>query len=153
MNSAPYSPDLPTASAKPTVGVGVVVLRAGYLGLEVLLILRARPPRQGEWSIPGGKQEWGETLHETARRESWEETGVQVAELRLVDAVDALFRDECGSLIRHLTLIDYRADWVSGEARPGEDAAEARWVPIADLGRYALWDQTERVILAAAAMG
>ncbi len=135
------------------MGVGVVVLRGGKTGAEVLLVLRGRPPRQGEWSIPGGKQEWGETLHEAAHREVREETGLVVTRLRLIDAVDCLIDDDSGELGRHLTLVDYRADWVSGEARAGDDAAAVRWVPVSDLDRYELWSETRRIILAGVGLG
>lgn len=147
MNNAP-DPSI----RKPTVGVGVVVFRAGQTGLEVLLIKRGKPPRQGEWSMPGGKQEWGETLHQAAHREVLEETGVTITDLKLVDVVDGLFRESGGSVTNHLTLVDYRAVWVSGEARAGDDATEARWVPVSDLGPYKLWSETTRVILAGAAI-
>ena len=145
--------DAPTADLKPIVGVGVVVLKTGGAGPEVLLIRRGRPPRQGDWSIPGGKQEWGETLHEAAHREIMEETGVSIANLRLIDVVDGLMRDAEGALERHLTLVDYRADWVSGEPRAGDDALDARWVPISELPQYKLWSETTRIILAGLAMG
>ncbi len=137
---------------KPTVGVGVVVLRPGQAGLEVLLIKRGRPPRQGEWSMPGGKQEWGETLHQAAHREVLEETGVIITGLKLIDVVDGLFRESGGAVTSHLTLVDYRADWVSGAPRAGDDAAEARWVPVADLAPYKLWSETARIIAAGAAL-
>ena len=153
MNNAPEETSPPKPPLRPTVGVGVVILRGGQHGPEVMLILRARPPRQGEWSIPGGKQEWGETLHDAAHREVHEETGVKIAGLKLIDAVDGFIHDDKGALVRHLTLIDYRADWVSGEPRAGDDAADVRWVPIADLARYDLWRETTRVILAAIALG
>jgi ADP-ribose pyrophosphatase YjhB (NUDIX family) len=142
----------PSSDQKPIIGVGVVVLRKGPHGPEVLLIQRGKPPRQGEWSMPGGKQEWGETLHEAAHREIMEETGVRIANLKLIDVVDGLMRDAGGVLNRHLTLIDYRADWVSGEPRAGDDAQDARWVPLADLSNYRLWSETTRVILAGATM-
>lgn len=144
--------DAPTADLKPIVGVGVVVLKTGGAGSEVLLIRRGRPPRQGDWSIPGGKQEWGETLHEAAHREIMEETGVSISNLRLIDVVDGLMRDADGALERHLTLVDYRADWVSGAPRAGDDALDARWVPISELPQYKLWSETTRIILAGLAM-
>jgi ADP-ribose pyrophosphatase YjhB (NUDIX family) len=137
---------------KPIIGVGVVVFRDGPQGREVLLIQRGKPPRQGDWSMPGGKQEWGETLHEAAHREIMEETGVTIANLRLIDVVDGLMREPDGTLSRHLTLIDYRGDWVAGEPRPGDDAIDARWVPLSELASYRLWSETTRVIMAGAAM-
>jgi len=151
MNDAPAT-SLPTEPQRPTIGVGVVVLRSGQNGPEVLLIRRGKPPRQGEWSIPGGKQEWGETLVEAAHRETWEETGVKIDGLRLIDVVDGLMRAGNGALTRHLTLVDYRADWIAGDVRAGDDAVDARWVPVAEIAAYKLWSETTRIILAGAAM-
>jgi len=151
MNDTPAA-SLPTEAKRPTIGVGVVVLRSGQHGPEVLLIRRGKPPRQGEWSIPGGKQEWGETLAEAAHREIWEETGVKIDGLRLIDVVDGLMRAGSGALTRHLTLVDYRADWIAGDVRAGDDAMDARWVPVAEIAAYKLWSETTRVILAGAAM-
>ena len=135
-------------SGRPVVGVGVVVLR----GAEVLLVRRGRPPRQGEWSIPGGKQELGETVREAARREVREETGVEIALLGLVDVVDGVRRDAAGTVVSHYTLVDFAAEWLSGEAVAGDDAAEARWTPLAGLDGYRLWSETRRIIAAAVAM-
>jgi len=70
----------------------------------------------------------------------------------LIDVVDGLMRDAGGALARHLTLVDYRADWTGGELRPGDDAMDARWVALADLPTYKLWSETTRIILAGAAM-
>jgi len=123
-----------------------VVLRQAESGPEVLLILQGKPPRRGQWSIPGGKQEWGEALQETAHREVMEETGVTISNLALVDVIDGLFKDDTGSLAQHFTLVDFRAAWVSGGPRAGDDADDARWVPVSDLSRYALWSETVRVI-------
>jgi len=141
-----------SADAKPVVGVGVVVLRDGAAGREVLLIRRGRAPRAGEWSIPGGKQEWGETVRETAHREIMEETGVTISDLKLIDVVDGLMRDAKGALDRHLTLVDFRAVWTGGAVRAGDDATEARWVLLKDLDHYTLWSETLRVIRAGADM-
>ncbi|MBT3930419.1 MAG: NUDIX hydrolase [Rhodospirillaceae bacterium] len=74
---------------RPIAGVGVVVLR----GDQVLMIRRGREPRIGQWSIPGGKQELGETWQETAVREIREETGVEIDVIGIVDVVDAIVRD------------------------------------------------------------
>ena len=133
---------------RPVVGVGVVVLR----GSDVLLIRRAEPPRKDRWSIPGGKQERGETVRDAAHREIREETGVEIALIGLVDVVDGISRDETGAAISHYTLIDFAAEWVSGEPVAGDDAAEARWTPLENLDDYRLWSETRRIIAAAAAM-
>lgn len=136
---------------KPAIGVGAVVLRRGPAGVEVLLIRRGTPPRAGEWSIPGGRQEWGETVRETAVREVMEETGVKVSGLRLLDVVDGIFRTH-GAVTGHWTLVDFRADWAEGEPRPGDDATDAVWAPVSDLACYGLWSETQRIIAAAVAL-
>ncbi len=133
---------------RPVVGVGVIVLR----GNDVLLVRRGAPPLKNQWSIPGGKQERGETVRDAAHREIREETGVEIALIGLVDVVDGIRRDNTGAPVSHYTLIDFAAEWVSGEAVAGDDAAEARWIPLKKLSDYRLWSETRRVIAAAAAM-
>lgn len=132
------SPPLPA----PAPCVGVVCLR----GDEVLLIRRGRPPRQGEWSLPGGRIEPGERAVDAALRELREETGVVAEITGLLDVVDGLF-PEAG---RHYVLIDYAARWVSGEPVAGDDAAEARFVALAQVEALVDWAETRRVIALAA---
>ena len=126
----------------------MVVLR----GNDVLLVRRGEPPRKDQWSIPGGKQERGETVRDAAHREIREETGVEIALIGLVDVVDGIRRDESGAVISHYTLVDFAAEWVSGEPVAGDDAAEARWTSMGTLDDYRLWSETRRIIAAAAAM-
>lgn len=132
-----------TPARAPAAAAGIVCLRGG----EVLLIRRAKPPRRGEWSLPGGRIEWGERAADAALRELREETGVEADVIGLVDVVDTVFGDD-----RHYVLIDYAARWRSGEPRAGDDAAEARFFDIAEIGALGLWDETVRIIHAAAAM-
>ena len=127
---------------RPFVGVGVVVWR----GDEVLLIERGKGPRTGGWSLPGGKQELGETVRETAHREIREETAVEIEITGLLDVVDMVRKDGAGRVQFHYTLVDFTAEWVSGEAVAGTDAAAARWVRLEDIDQYRLWDETRRVI-------
>ena len=133
----------------PVPAVGVVCLR----GEEVLLIRRGTPPRRGEWSLPGGRIEPGEPVQAAALRELREETAVEAEIVGLVDVVDAIFNNRAGDLItRHYVLVDYAARWVAGTPVAGDDAAEARFFHQSELASLDLWDETLRVIEAAAAL-
>ena len=129
---------------RPWLGVGVVIWR----GDRFLLIRRGKPPRLGEWSIPGGRQELGETVRETAAREAMEETGLEIELVGLVDVVDALRKDAEGRVASHITLVDFAARWVAGEAIAGDDALAVGWFTLEDLEKLHLWAETERVIRA-----
>ena len=133
------TPHLPA----PVPAVGVVCLR----GEEVLLIRRGTPPRQGEWSLPGGRIEAGERAVDAALRELREETGVEAVITGLIDVVDGLF-PEAG---RHYVLIDYAARWISGEPVAGDDAAEARFVALDAVEGLIDWSETRRIIAMAVA--
>ncbi len=131
---------------RPYVGVGVVVLR----GDEVLLIQRGKPPKAGDWSIPGGAQHLGETVAEAALREVREETGLEVRLGEHLAVVDSIQRDAAGVVAFHYTLVDFAAYWVAGEPVAGDDAAAVSWARIDELDRYGLWDETVRIIRLAA---
>ena len=122
----------------PVPAVGVVCLR----GDAVLLIRRGTPPRQGEWSLPGGRIEPGERAVDAALRELREETGVEAEITGLIDVVDGLF-PEAG---RHYVLIDYAARWLSGEPVAGDDAIEARFVALDEVDTLIDWSETRRII-------
>lgn len=128
---------------RPWVGIGAVVLR----GEDVLLIRRGRPPRLGEWSLPGGGQRLGETAEACARRELLEEAGIEAGPLRLLAVVDAITEGEAGRGPRfHYTIIDFAGEWLSGTARPGGDVTEVAWARMDSLGPYRLWPEALRVI-------
>ena len=122
--------------AKPVVTVGIVCLREN----NVLLIRRRKPPRQGAWSLPGGHIEFGETAAAAALRELREETSVEGDLLGLVDVVDAIFRRH------HYVIVDYAVRWRRGVPVAGDDAADARFAPVGDLGAYDLTPETLRII-------
>ncbi len=126
------------AVRRPVPCVGVVCLR----GDEVLLIRRGKAPRKGQWSIPGGRMEFGETLHAAALRELGEETGVIAEILGLIEVFDSLEP----AADWHGVLVDYAARWVSGEVAAGDDAADARFLPLGEALTRVSWDETRRVI-------
>ena len=127
---------------RPLIGVGVVVFKAG----RVLLVRRAKPPRQGDWALPGGRQRLGETVREAARREVREETGLEVEVTALLGVVDSLHRDAEGRIAYHYTLIDFLAAWRAGQCVAGGDAAEVAWADPNDLAPFELWEETVRMI-------
>lgn len=130
-------------SQNPVPTVGVVCLK----GDQVLLIRRGQPPRLNQWSLPGGRLEWGETLEVAALRELKEETGVDAQLLGLLDVVDGVFPARPGGEItRHYVMIDYAARWISGEPVAGDDAAEAKFVSLDEAMALVEWDETRRVI-------
>ena len=134
---------------KPVPAVGTVCFR----GEDVLLIRRGTKPLAGNWSIPGGKIEFGESTEDAALRELKEETAVTARLVGLVDVVDGIFTSRTtGEVTRHYVLFDYAAVWVSGEVRAGDDAAHAEWISPARLAKLEIWDETRRIIEAARAL-
>ncbi len=131
---------------RPVPTVGVVCLK----GDLVLLIKRGTPPRLGQWSLPGGRIEWGEAVDAAALRELKEETGVEAELTGLLDVVDGVFTSrETGETTRHFVMIDYAARWTGGEPVAGDDAADARFFTREDAMAAVEWDETRRVIEAA----
>jgi 8-oxo-dGTP diphosphatase len=124
----------------------VVVWKGG----KVLLVRRGKPPRDGQWSIPGGAQELGETLAETARREVREEAAIEIDVTELIDVVDFIECDEHGGVRYHYSLIDWSGEWRAGELRAGGDVSEVMWADPADLDRFDIWSETQRIILESA---
>ncbi len=132
----------PEKPDRPQVAVGVVVLSDD----QVVLIRRGKPPRSGQWSIPGGRQELGETLAQAAMREVFEETGLNVRLTGLLDVVDGIFRSPDGIVESHYTLVDFAAEVTGGSLCAGDDALDARWVRQDQLTEIELWSETRRII-------
>lgn len=130
---------------RPWVGIGCIVFRDD----RVLLVRRGKPPRIGQWSLPGGAQHVGEGAQDAARRELHEETGVEVGPMALAIVVDAVSRDAEDRVLYHYTIIDFAAAWLSGEARAGDDVSEVAWAAPHDLAGYDLTPQTHDAIAAA----
>ena len=127
-------PNTDQPARRPIPAVAAVMIREGKL----LLIRRGVEPSMGKWSIPGGSIEWGEPMMEAVKREVREETGLEVEVGRIAGVFDLIIRDEESGPAFHYVIIDLFASPVGGTLTPGDDAVEARWVPIEDLGSYEL---------------
>lgn len=135
---------------RPWVGIGCIVFREE----AVLLVRRGKPPRIGQWSLPGGAQHVGEKAEEAARRELREETSIEVGQMMLAYVFDAINEDEDGRARYHYTIIDFAALWLEGEARAGDDVSEVAWALPHELVAYDLTEAAHEAIAAArAALG
>ena len=128
--------------SRPFVGVGGVVFIDG----RVVLVKRRHEPLAGQWSLPGGAIELGETLHEGLRRELREEIGIETRVGPLVELFDRITRDTDGQVRYHYVLADYLCHHVSGELRPGSDADAVTRADPTNLSRYGLTEKAESVI-------
>jgi 8-oxo-dGTP diphosphatase len=107
----------------PLVGVGAVIVEKN----RVLLIRRGTAPLLGEWSLPGGVLECGETLREAVAREAREETGLVVQTGEMLGVYERVIRDDEGRVRYHYVLIDFLCRPISGDLKAGSDAADVRW--------------------------
>ncbi len=119
---------------RPVVGVGGVVVRSG----AVLLVKRAAEPLAGQWSLPGGAVEVGETLEEAVVRELQEETGLAVAVRGLVEAFERISRDQAGQPRYHYVLLDYLCEPLSGTPRADSDVEAVAWARPEEFADYNL---------------
>jgi ADP-ribose pyrophosphatase len=137
---------------QPLVGVGAIIVEDG----RVLLIKRGKAPLLGEWSIPGGMLELGETLRQGAEREALEETGLVVRATDLLGVFDRIVPDsivsdpakpnEMKRMLYHYVLIDFLCQRISGDVLAAGDAADAGWFTAKDLGRLLLPSDTQKVL-------
>lgn len=116
--------------AHPRLAVGAVVFKNG----NVLLVKRGRPPGKGNWAIPGGNVQLGESLEAAARREVLEETGIVVETGEQVYTFESIVKDEDEKVQYHYVIVDFAAEYIEGKLEPGDDAADVRWVAPSELG-------------------
>lgn len=107
----------------PLVGVGAVIIADG----RALLIRRGQAPLLGEWSLPGGVLECGETLRDAAIREAREETGLVVDVGEMLGVYERVIHSADGRVRYHYVLIDFLCHAVAGELKAGSDAADVGW--------------------------
>ncbi len=127
----------------PLVGVGTIIIEDG----RVLLVKRAHPPLQAQWSIPGGVLEVGEMVREAALREAREETGLIVETGELLGVYDRILYNAEKRVQYHYVLIDFLCRRVGGELAAASDAAEVRWFTREELPQLNLAEDTQDVIL------
>lgn len=127
---------------QPIVGVGAVIIQDG----RVVLVKRRYEPLAGQWSLPGGRLELGETLEAGLAREMAEETGLEIEVGPVVDVFDRILLDPERKVRYHYVLIDYLCRPVGGALRHGSDVAAAEFVDPADLDRYRLTPKATSVI-------
>ena len=126
----------------PLVGVGALI----YEGDRILMAQRGKPPLQGQWSLPGGLVETGESLEDAVRREVREETGMVVRPTGVLEIFERIMRDAAGAAEYHYVLIDYVCAVSGGELRAGDDACKVEWVRRRDLKKLAITEGTLAVI-------
>ena len=131
---------------RPVVGIGGVLIDKG----RALLVRRGSEPLQGEWSIPGGSLELGETLEEGVARELLEETGLVVRAVELIEVFERIVPGETDQGKRaprfHYVIADYLCERISGEATAASDVTEVAFVREEELGTYGLTDAATRVL-------
>jgi 8-oxo-dGTP diphosphatase len=126
---------------QPVVGVGAVIVKDG----KVLIIKRANDPFKGQWSIPGGRVELGESLAEAVRREMREETGLDVTVGPVLEVFERVERQDDG-VRYHFVIVDYLCWCIGGALCAGDDAVDVAWVSVDELRHYGVADSGAAVI-------
>lgn len=112
----------------------------------MLIVKRKYDPLAGQWSLPGGGVELGETLEDSIVREMLEETGLEIEVGPVIEVFDRITRDADGEVKYHFVLVDYLCWPVGGELRASSDVEDARFVEPADLPQYQLTQKATQVI-------
>jgi 8-oxo-dGTP diphosphatase len=127
---------------RPFVGVGAVIVQDG----SVVLIKRRYEPLKGQWSLPGGGVEIGETLEEAVAREMREETGLDVEVGPVIEVFDRITRDADQRVRYHYVLVDYLCWPRSGELQAGSDVDDAVFARPEEFPGYGLTVKATAVI-------
>jgi 8-oxo-dGTP diphosphatase len=140
---------------RPVVGVGGVIIDQG----RTVLIRRGSEPLLGEWSIPGGSLEIGETLQEGVARELLEETGIEVRVLDLIEVFDRIYLDDEVAGLQaserprfHYVIADYLCERLGGELRAGSDVTDVALAREEELAKFRLTETATRILKKAFAM-
>ena len=125
----------------PVVAVGVIIRE----GPRLVLVQRDKEPSKGLWSFPGGAVELGESLHDAARREAWEETNLQVELGQVATVIDHVVHDERGRVQYHYVILDYLARPIGGSLQAGTDVRDARWFSLDELRALAMTEKASQL--------
>ena len=125
----------------PIVAVGVIIRESD----RILLIKRDKEPAKGLWTFPGGAVELGETVHQAARREALEETGLEIEMGEVAIVLDAIFHDDQDAVAYHYVIIDYYARTRGGALRPGSDVSDVRWASLEDVEALPMTDKAQEI--------
>ena len=143
------APGLPSSSSRtrrsgptPQVAVGAIVMRDD----KILLVKRGKDPNKGQWAIPGGSVQLGETLQEATEREVREETGLMVKAREPVYTFDFIERDRRGRVRFHYVIVDLAADLVAGNLHAADDASDARWFNAGEIGAGGVTETTKNFL-------
>ena len=121
---------------RPIAGIGAIVIHNEH----VLLVKRAKPPKQGLWCIPGGKIRFGETLEQAAEREIKEETGVLIKAGEPYYVFDLIEKEDF-----HYIIVDLLAEYISGTPNAADDAMDAKWFALTDINRPDIDTETKNL--------
>jgi 8-oxo-dGTP diphosphatase len=130
------------------VGIGGVVIHDG----RAVLIRRGSQPLKGEWSIPGGMLELGETLEQGVERELWEEVGLRVHVVGFIEVFDRIYFDPnqpegaCGNPRFHYVIVDFLCEVLSGEAKAGSDVTDVAWAREEELDEFQMTETAMRIL-------
>ncbi|WP_110515385.1 NUDIX hydrolase [Herpetosiphon llansteffanensis] len=133
--------------SQPLIGVSVMV----WHEQRVLLVKRSKEPLAGQWSVPGGAIELGETVEAAARREIREECAVEISTPSFITAVDVIHRDQSERIQYHYVLLEMQAEWISGESQAGDDALAIGWFGVDDLTGLEIHPETRLLVETVAA--
>jgi ADP-ribose pyrophosphatase YjhB (NUDIX family) len=129
--------------AHPVVGVGAVIVRDG----RALIVRRRHEPRKGEWSLPGGMLNLGESLSDAVRREVGEETGLEIELGPIIETFDRIHRDDAGRIRYHFVIVDFVCWSARGDAVAGSDAEAVAWVTADEIDNYGVNAHAKAVIV------
>jgi ADP-ribose pyrophosphatase YjhB (NUDIX family) len=127
----------------PIVAVGVIIQNDD----QICLIQRDKEPSKGRWTFPGGAIELGEGLHEAARREALEETGLVVDVGEVATVIDNVVRDDDGSVRYHYVIVDFYATAVGGRLRLGTDVSDVKWASLADVKALDMTEKAQAIAI------